>query len=344
MSGDTSQSQYYARVLDIPIRVKQFRTNGPHARLQGQADHFVKPAGGDDLDVVVDQRHQRSTRLFDGGIVKRRKIERAVITPYRYIGLHRYLSKIFKGFLLIRTVIDYQDLVVGIGRFLPDAVHTVFQQPVAIAGWNNQRHQRRLGRQLVAGPDTGGRTFNGCYCSRSVEMLLQRPGTCVDGVGFFTQAARSASRVPAPVIQHPGNMHDIFRFDGFDKPQRQVVVLCPFQPLPESPDILDDVPTVYPQVADHIVRIEQVPVEVAFEIGLKSVAASADLVFVREDQAGLRVKVDGFHHAKERMLGQQIIMVHQGDPFAFTQRQRTVGCGRDVAVLSAKCDLDPLVL
>ncbi|MCY1378859.1 hypothetical protein D9M69_665250 [compost metagenome] len=127
-------------------------------------------------------------------------------------------------------------------------------------------------------------------------------------------------------------MHDLCRLDVLDGAQHQVVVLGARIGIAQAPDLPDQVAAVESQVRDQVVRIEQVQVPVALEIGVVAPALLVKLVLVGVEHPGIGVRRDRAHHVEEGVRGQQVVVVEEGDPVTRGRVQCAVGRGRNVAV------------
>ena len=125
--------------------------------------------------------------------------------------------------------------------------------------------------------------------------------------------------------------------------QRQVVVLGPLEALAEPTGAAHELGPVDAEVADDVLRQEKVRAEVGLEIGVRPPTPPVELVLVAVDDVGVRVAGELGRDACERVRGELVVVVEQGDEVALRHRQRGVGGGRDVAPDGAAHQPDPAV-
>lgn len=93
-------------------------------------------------------------------------------------------------------------------------------------------------------------------------------------------------------------------------------------------------------MADDVLGVKQVNIPVALEIWGESCTRTVDFVFVRVNQAGIRVPVDCVGYPKQSVLCKKIIMIEKRNPISGSQFQAGVGCRSDMPVLLTESELD----
>ena len=343
MRRQAADAEEDARVLKRHVGVPQARAHRTHARLQREARHFRQPFGRQHLDVVVDQRHQFAPRLGDGIVVDLRVVEGAVVSQHPNLGSLGQLAKVVERPGIVRPVVDQQDLERRVGRARKDRIDALAGQFGRVARRDHDRnHRSRLGQSVTRAIAKAHEFRQGMHAGPR-EMLVQRAlaGECRIRLGIH--GFRRAFAVHAPVVEHARNVLHLLRRQAFHAAQHQVPVLGAFQADPEPADFAHQRSLQHTQVAEHVLRPEEVDVPVGLEIWARAAALLVDLVLVRIDQAGVGVPGDAFGDPVQRVRRQQVVVVHQGQPRPAREFDGTVGRGGDVSVLGTEHDLDARV-
>ncbi len=161
--------------------------------------------------------------------------------------------------------------------------------------------------------------------SYPVEVIGHRSHAGPARVVLLPGSQRSRSGDGAPVIKHLGHMTDRGGLQLFAAAQGQVPILAALEADAESANLPHQGSVVQPQVANAVLPKEQFMVPVGLEVRGRTPAPLVDLVFVGVDHPPLGMGVDGFHHLKQGMRSQLVIMVEQRDELASSQLQRRIG-------------------
>ena len=115
--GDTADAEHDAGVLHGVVRVKQPRADRADLWPLHMLGHDREPFALDHFDVVVQEKEPRAVALLDREIIERGKIEGAIELQEAMFEV----PEIFVRFLRLALVIDDDDLVVRVARFVGDA-------------------------------------------------------------------------------------------------------------------------------------------------------------------------------------------------------------------------------
>ena len=206
----------------------------------------------------------------------------------------------------------------------------------------DDRDRRRRVRQRVPhAVERVERALDAGASAGPCQVLGDRAAPRVVGVVFPPQPAGGRLARGAPVVEHARNVAHPRRGRELEHAERQVVVLGSLEALAESPGAAHELGSVHAEVADDVLRQEQVRAEVGLEIGVDPPAPPVELVLVAVDDVGVRMAGELGRDAPEGVRGELVVVVEQGDELAPRHRQRGVGGGRDVAPDRAVREPDP---
>ena len=138
-------------------------------------------------------------------------------------------------------------------------------------------------------------------------------------------------------------MHDLVAMNQFGRPQCEVVVLGAVEFRAEAADRRHDVAAVNAQVGDHVLRQQQLGIEVALEVWLVSPACLIESVVIGIENGGIGPAVDRIRHPVERIDGQHVVLAEAGHEVAVGHLQGGIGRGRDVAEFRSEAKGNPPV-
>ena len=97
-------------------------------------------------------------------------------------------------------------------------------------------------------------------------------------------------------------------------------------------------------MGDQVVREKQIQVPVRFEIRRVAHARLVDLVLVRVDELNIRVLSDRPRDPEQRVFGQCVVLVEEGDVLTVREFDCGVAGGRNVSVALSEHHFDASVL
>ncbi len=133
-----ADAQDDSRMLDRAIGIEQPRADRTHLGAQRVREHFLEPAGVDDLEVVVQQAHHVSVRLRDGEVVQGREVEWADIAQDARSTKALEASQVVEGRRIAALVIDDEQFIISITGLREQRLYARLQQLVAIARRDDQ--------------------------------------------------------------------------------------------------------------------------------------------------------------------------------------------------------------
>src|SRR5262249_6002911 len=131
-----------------------------------------------------------------------------------------------------RAIINYQDLERGIAGATKDRVYTFVENIGAIASWNNDRYERRRGRDTIAQPRKAN-AFGPDYLSWKMtpfDMIAQHPFD-LDSPGVILSLGLDGA-----AHENFSNMNNVPRLDLVRHSQLQVMIYRDIRKITPSPD------------------------------------------------------------------------------------------------------------
>ena len=167
--------------------------------------------------------------------------------------------------------------------------------------------------------------------AQAAQLILHRPG---GGLGALLRPLVAHGGIQhAPVVQHPGDMHNAP--GPLAGAQGQVMVLAAVVVRAQSPQGGHELPLHGHQVADIVPRPQGIRGEVPLEMGIEEgCPVGGALVLVGIDH--VRAVLRGPQHPVGRVGGEQVVMVHQGDPVQAGHGQGRVGVPGNAQVFPAQ--------
>src|SRR5215207_4347967 len=150
VAGEAAEAEHDPGVLHGAVRVEEPRADATDLRAKRMPDHLGEPIRRQYLDVVVDEGDHASACLRDGEVVDGREIEWAGVRQNPDPPVHRDRGEIAQGLRLARSVVDDDHLEGCVGGLLQDGVEAAPQEREPVAGWHDDRNQRRRGGYGVA--------------------------------------------------------------------------------------------------------------------------------------------------------------------------------------------------
>ena len=148
--------------------------------------------------------------------------------------------------------------------------------------------------------------------------------------------AGGAFGVGPPVVADKGDMDHIFVIDFFPASKEEINVLSSIVFRSESADFFHDVATDDGEVMRKIVGERHRRAPIVLELRIKVAARVIDLVFVGVEITGLRVLLDRLCDVEQRVFGQDVVVVEQGNELPGGDIKSRVGCARNMSVFSAE--------
>ena len=326
-----------AGVLDGIVRVEQLCAHAAHAVLLGVHEHFLDPARGNDLGIVVEQQ-----QVFAGGFLCTEVVQSTVIEagalPCDDPQVPVLLLQLFvaaEGSFFLAVVLDDDDLKVLIGGLVIDGFHTGAQVPGVIAAGDQDADPARLCKGVIRLVKARRARDHGYTVHRDADPLvvsIQCLDCCFQAVGLGRDIAGHAGGAGTPVVQQMRDMHDLVCL--FGQAQVKIIVLTAVELRPlvtahfcqqlcaEHAQVADVV--VGTQVVDHVIRLEVVDRQMV------DVALKGHLVGIHKVCPLL---CDGPCHIPQSTGMQDIVVVQQSDVLALSKGKALIGVARNALVL-----------
>jgi hypothetical protein len=240
-------------VLDPPVLEVQARSDRPHLAPHRVLEHFFDPRWGDDLGVVVEEEQHIAVGRPGCGVHHPGVIEGMVVAhhPPRKTGQVRERRAV--GCL----VVDYDDLVIVIGRLLRDAAHTRFQEVETVPRRDNDGYPGPTEQPVLRPVGPGDDPVPDRYgMSPSIGRLAQGAlrGQCGVRLGVDVRGGRP--RDDPPGVERFGNVGD--PVGVFHDAQDQVVILAAVETGPKAAELIHQRPADHCQVGDVVARHDHV--------------------------------------------------------------------------------------
>ena len=330
-------------MLDRPIAIEQFCAHRPHLGQQGKLYHVLQPIRSDDLGIVVEEHHHLALGRRHRLVVQPGVVEGPLIPqkPYRAPAL-QFLEKA-EASLIIRAVINEDNLKGRIGGFLDNALHAGAHQCRAVPGRDEDGNQGIIARLIKK--DLLHRTLIrvGLHPRRNTkpaQVFIDYSKCRYLGIRFFTDTRGSAARTDAPVVQNPGDVNDLPRLQALYRARRQIIILGPFIANMETADCIQECLAVDAQMGNQVMAPEQAGIPVTLEIGVLAQPSSIDLVFIGIENTRIGVALQGLHHPEEGIFRYLVIIIQKGDKFTLGQGQGRVGGSGDMSIFLTEHHFD----
>ena len=172
------------------------------------------------------------------------------------------------------------------------------------------------------------------------EMIADRAAGGFLRVWFRVRDGGEASGNRAPMVKDSRNMPDLRRFQIFHAAQGKIVILRALEPFAEAADRAQKCGPVNPEMIDEVLPEKEFRVPIRFEEWIRPNATLINLVFVRIDQAGLRIAVDLERGKRQRTFGESIVLIEKRAPLSGGEGDRGVRTRGNVTVLLTKRHFD----
>ena len=349
MGGQGQMAKAQTGVLDGVVGVEQLGAHAAHPLLLGEHDHFLQPAGGDDLGVVVEEQ-----QVFTGGklgaeVVQGAVVEAGALPADHPEGVGMLFFQLFvgaEGLVLFAVVLDDQDLKVGVSGLGVDGLDAGAQVLGMVAAGDQDADLARMLDGVVGLVEAGGVGNHGHLVHRHPYPLIvgiQGLDGCFQAVELGLDAAGHAGGAGPPVVEHMGNMDHLLGFFGEAEVQVVVLAAVVLAPLAAAGGFqqagLKDA-----QVADIVVGPQVVQHEIGLEViegGVLHLALKGNLVGV--DEVGPLLH-NGLGHIPQGRGMQDVVVVQQGDVLPCGQGETGVGVAGNALVAFQLLVADPAVL
>ena len=129
-------------------------------------------------------------------------------------------------------------------------------------------------------------------------------------------------------------MNDLRRAESFDATQNQIKILTALESGPHSPDPVDQRTLDDEQVADVILRSEQVGIPARFEVGFSAFAIFVELVLIGIEQTGMRMTRQRIGDCQLGVRRQHVVVVEKRDEVAGRRRWKASMVARRISHMS----------
>ena len=152
VSGDSADSEGDARVLDTAIGVEKPCPDCTDFGSQGVTDEFLKPKGGDDFHIVVQECEYASTGVGGTEVLDCGVIEGAVVGEDADIRMGIELTQVGQGVWIGGLVVDDQNFPGRVMGAVEDAFDTGAEDGVLVTGRDQDAHKGRSFRERPSYP------------------------------------------------------------------------------------------------------------------------------------------------------------------------------------------------
>lgn len=133
------------------------------------------------------------------------------------------------------------------------------------------------------------------------------------------------------MVEHMGNMYDLFCAALFKAAQDQIIVLTSLIASPEASQVLDKRAPIYAKMGNHVMTIQEILIEWAFKIRILAQTVLVGLVFIGKHYLAIRIHINIERNRPETVNWNNVVVVEEGNEIASQETTRcccTQKCAR----------------